>query len=680
MDVLSLTLTIIAGLAPVPVIYLFYRNYFRLESRFTNHLEYFSYGVLLAGILFIAGMFTKGLIPHGSPVLRGFVHAALAEKAGTFILIGILTFRAKEEFTVINGVVSAMMLGLGFAALENLVYAATSHSTVLLVRFISSVPLHILSCGLMGYFLALARISGAPGKRALYVITAFAGPFLFHGTYDSLLFLGKTMPYYIPPVLVILIIIMEYVLARAQTLPSQSKLEHGTLSLEDWRSMEMEPQFERWILRSMGTGNPEAVPFFSMRLSRARIVVIAGLVLTALGSFAARWNVSSLPGCISAVEAAMLFIFLPGLYAFNLLAVGVINPRYFKNSIIRIPIIIDAVLSIDVDPSKLDDVVDTVTYDISSVNSYFKTPSPLRPGSTVRMILYSSRFSSPALEGVVVCDRHHNDDEFKGSLVRFTSRPPGFYLFLARYSLYRILRGLSFNLRLPGSRDIRRLFVRPVSVMEREYSYEAGHEVFRQGEEGEEFYLVRAGKVNIMKTLDSGEEILLTTLGRDEIFGELALLEGKTRLATARCASDCVLAVASADNLDALIKSNPVFTRRLIETIAERHFDSEHTFTRKRKRMRGDMDKRSSLMFSLMKMSLACGSGAKRGRGGGGFDYDLLAGLLNCEKEKAIALVQSVRACGDETALDGLIDRKTAADIIRAFHGYPVAGEKKKRG
>ena len=50
--------------------------------------------------------------------------------------------------------------------------------------------------------------------------------------------------------------------------------------------------------------------------------------------------------------------------------------------------------------------------------------------------------------------------------------------------------------------------------------YKAGDTIFREGDPGTEFYVVQRGRVRIL----SGNR-LLETLGENEIFGEMALIE-----------------------------------------------------------------------------------------------------------------------------------------------------------
>jgi CRP/FNR family transcriptional regulator, cyclic AMP receptor protein len=674
----SIVFTTLAGIAPIPVIYLFYHRYFRLERRFLVHLEYFTYGVLLACLVFFMNPYLDALLRARGISIPPSLRAAGIEKLAAFAVILALAYRVQSSFRVIDVLISSMLLGLGFAALENILYAVTVHTSVLLVRFISSVPLHMLTCGFMGYFIAAARMHRRYGGRALCFLAALAVPVLFHGSYDTALYRGGAAPYAVPVMLVFLITAMEYLMSRSLVMPGLDGLREKGLGIEDWRTVMMEPQFERWILRSMGTKNREIVAFFALHLSGVKWLVVAAAVLLAAGSSLFRERIMALPAGLSAVEASMLFILLPAIYGFNVLAVGIINPRYFENSIIRIPIIIDTVFSLEVDASREDDVIDTVTYHVTGANAYFKTHRLLTPGMRVNCILYCSRFSSPVFRGVVALDSHGDDERFKGTLLQFTRRPLGFWVFLARYKLYRLVRGIIFNLHLPGSRVIRELFVRPISVMQHRESYPAGRVIFRQGDRGSKFYLVQSGRVDIVKSLAGGKRVVMTTCGRGDIFGEMALMGDQPRLATAVCKTDCVLAVAEADNLEALIGSNPYFVQKLIRRLANQFHESEAVMFRSIRQLARSKKRGEVFLFSLMKVLLACSAPGGRERAGpskGGakadtgcvrLDLDAAARMLGCGRDKVEDLVRIMNGSADEDELMESLDSELFSRIVKA--------------
>lgn len=126
----------------------------------------------------------------------GFIGAALPEELVKISAL-ILFFRwRKHQNEFMDGIVYAACIGLGFALAENIKYivstleasgvgVAVASTTV--VRALMAVPCHF-GCGiLMGYFFSYFLF--IPARRWLSLALAFLAPFLFHGIYDSMLYI-----------------------------------------------------------------------------------------------------------------------------------------------------------------------------------------------------------------------------------------------------------------------------------------------------------------------------------------------------------------------------------------------------------------------------------------------------------------------------------------------------------
>lgn len=110
------------------------------------------------------------------------------------------------------------------------------------------------------------------------------------------------------------------------------------------------------------------------------------------------------------------------------------------------------------------------------------------------------------------------------------------------------------------------------------------HEViFAQGDRGEWLYVVVTGSVKLQLSSGTGEVAVLTTLGPLDTFGELALLDGGARSATAEALQDCELLGLARSALvdllteqprvvDALLRSLGQSLRRLTEQMADAVF------------------------------------------------------------------------------------------------------------
>ena len=94
-------------------------------------------------------------------------------------------------------------------------------------------------------------------------------------------------------------------------------------------------------------------------------------------------------------------------------------------------------------------------------------------------------------------------------------------------------------------RAIRMLGALPVATIEQlagaleHADVEPGHTMFRQGERGEYFYVVRSGRVDVLQ-----DGHVVRTLGAGECFGEIALLHDRPRTATVRAVGDTRLHVS----------------------------------------------------------------------------------------------------------------------------------------
>ncbi|MEZ7892588.1 MAG: cyclic nucleotide-binding domain-containing protein [Candidatus Wallbacteria bacterium] len=102
-----------------------------------------------------------------------------------------------------------------------------------------------------------------------------------------------------------------------------------------------------------------------------------------------------------------------------------------------------------------------------------------------------------------------------------------------------------------------------------EVAFTRGTTIFRQGDQGDAFYIIIEGKVKISKREDN-EEKTLNILTEGQFFGEMALLEEAPRMATALCFEDCKLYKITQKNFGYIMLLNPAISLKIMRFMSDR--------------------------------------------------------------------------------------------------------------
>jgi len=152
----------------------------------------FLFGALGVAPAIILGMslnrVTRFFFVPGSLVFllaENFIVIALVEEAVKFYVVMRLTYRHSAFNEPYDGMVYAITVSLGFAALENIMYVSRGGIPVAVARMLLAVPAHALFGAFMGYYIGHARFSR--GNERGFLSRALFFPVLLHGVYDVLL-------------------------------------------------------------------------------------------------------------------------------------------------------------------------------------------------------------------------------------------------------------------------------------------------------------------------------------------------------------------------------------------------------------------------------------------------------------------------------------------------------------
>jgi CRP/FNR family transcriptional regulator, cyclic AMP receptor protein len=100
--------------------------------------------------------------------------------------------------------------------------------------------------------------------------------------------------------------------------------------------------------------------------------------------------------------------------------------------------------------------------------------------------------------------------------------------------------------------------------------HEVGAVIFMRGDPGDSLCGIVTGRVRISTSRAGGKEVFLNLLGPGDAFGEIALLDGKPRTATATAITRTELTVIRRDPFLSLVRAEPRLAEHLIRLLCQR--------------------------------------------------------------------------------------------------------------
>ena len=99
--------------------------------------------------------------------------------------------------------------------------------------------------------------------------------------------------------------------------------------------------------------------------------------------------------------------------------------------------------------------------------------------------------------------------------------------------------------------------------------YDDGEVIFVEESRGDEMYVIQSGEVELSQMINN-EKRVLTILGKDSFFGEMALLSHRPRTATATAIGRTALLPFDREAMLKRIETNPRFALTLLNALSER--------------------------------------------------------------------------------------------------------------
>lgn len=183
------TLSLIAiAVAPGLAIsfYVFYHDKYEKEPLGLLALLFVA-GCLSTIPAIFAGVAFQAVVPAAeeSAFLTAFVTAGALEELSKFGLLYLFAWRRRDFDEPYDGIMYSVMVAMGFATLENVLYVFQGGWETGLLRMFTAVPAHAAFGILMGYWVGLAKFR--PLVKGRLIFYGLASAILLHGLYDYFL-------------------------------------------------------------------------------------------------------------------------------------------------------------------------------------------------------------------------------------------------------------------------------------------------------------------------------------------------------------------------------------------------------------------------------------------------------------------------------------------------------------
>lgn len=185
--------------ALVLVYFIFRKDKYKKEPP-SQLLKGFGYGALSALCsslislpLMYLGLYTTDPQTAGESIRLAVFGAGIPEELTKFFFLCLLLRKNPWYDERVDGIVYAVCVGMGFAALENIEYLVANYANwvqVSTVRAFVSIPGHFFFAVTMGYFLSKAKFA-SPAKSRLNTALAIICPIILHSAFDAFLMVSQ---------------------------------------------------------------------------------------------------------------------------------------------------------------------------------------------------------------------------------------------------------------------------------------------------------------------------------------------------------------------------------------------------------------------------------------------------------------------------------------------------------
>lgn len=156
---------------------------------------------------------------------EAFIVAGLVEEYIKMQIVKFMAFYKGRIHKIIDGITFTIAASLGFACIENILYVFGNNWETAIARGVTSVPLHAVASGTMGYYIGLARFARNKGQERMLLNVGLWQAIMIHGLYNFLILIsplfGAMFAAFVIPMVIFLYIRLKTRIFQAQELDQE---------------------------------------------------------------------------------------------------------------------------------------------------------------------------------------------------------------------------------------------------------------------------------------------------------------------------------------------------------------------------------------------------------------------------------------------------------------------------
>ena len=189
---------LILALLPVVcfLVWIYYKDKYEKEP-VAKLVQYFFMGILVSILAIFMELYLSkfnNLSGIESNIYTSFFVAAFTEEGVKSIILIPMLLGEKDFNEKLDGIIYSIILSLGFATVENIIYLMKERVDLSLglaiTRGLISIPSHIMFAITMGYYISKYKFTKDNNKKIKYLFYAVIIPILLHGVFDFILMIG----------------------------------------------------------------------------------------------------------------------------------------------------------------------------------------------------------------------------------------------------------------------------------------------------------------------------------------------------------------------------------------------------------------------------------------------------------------------------------------------------------